>query len=127
MPKTYDLLSDCGLSTAFGSHSCPGLVCWYLNEKVARRDLTSPPSQEKSLLHIRAEGHRAASLEDLADPSFLRVYSVAGLLACAIRTLVVLHALAKLLLPFHENTFELEESTINENIQVIFAVRHFVE
>ncbi|XP_019744513.1 tapasin isoform X2 [Hippocampus comes] len=62
---------------AFGSHSCPGLECWYLNEKVARGGLTAPPSQEKSLLHISAEGHHAPSLEDLADPSFLRVYSVA--------------------------------------------------
>ncbi|XP_077404972.1 TAP binding protein (tapasin), tandem duplicate 1 [Vanacampus margaritifer] len=62
---------------AFASHACPTLECWYLNEKAAQGGLTTPPSQDKSLLHIRTGGHRAAGLQDSDDPSILRVYHVA--------------------------------------------------
>ncbi|XP_049607440.1 tapasin [Syngnathus scovelli] len=64
------------LVQACHSHSCPGLECWYMNEKPSG-GLAAPPSQVKSLLRIKTKGHRTASLEDLTDPSILRVYTVA--------------------------------------------------
>ncbi|XP_077363339.1 TAP binding protein (tapasin), tandem duplicate 1 isoform X2 [Festucalex cinctus] len=71
------VLLSCFVQAVASRSSCPALECWYLNEKAAKGGLTAPPSQEKSLLHIRTDGHRAASLQDSDDPSILRVYHVA--------------------------------------------------
>ncbi|XP_057684232.1 tapasin-like isoform X2 [Corythoichthys intestinalis] len=61
---------------AGSSHSCPALECWYINEK-AKGGLTSPPSQDKSLLHIWTEGQHADMPQESSDPSIQRIYTVA--------------------------------------------------